>query len=260
MKDYTILLPPSEGKISGGDENKPYRLVENLKKYNSFTSLINPRSHLYEQLLYAVNHYSWEEVEKIFEVKGKNLDYVIDIVQDMLNLPTMPAINRFSGVMFKAIDYDSMKEVQRNNFETKVLFVDGLFGVLRPQDYIPEYKLKITSKIGEINCTHYWQKELGGLFNYLFKDKVIIDMLPQTHRKVLSLPINCTYFKIIFAKIKDGKFKEEGHNSKKLKGELIRYITQKDTISREYLEKFVHSSGHKYSSDYSDENTITYLN
>ena len=36
MTNYIILLPPSEGKKKHGDETKPYRVVKNLKQYNSF--------------------------------------------------------------------------------------------------------------------------------------------------------------------------------------------------------------------------------
>jgi hypothetical protein len=39
MTNYTILLPPSEGKTQGGNEELPFRLVDTKKEYNSFRDL-----------------------------------------------------------------------------------------------------------------------------------------------------------------------------------------------------------------------------
>lgn len=259
MANYLILLPPSQGKTKGGTEELPYRLVENLSKYNSFKELSNLRSEIYEFLLLTISQEDEKTLEKIFEVKGKNLHNVIDVVQDMLNLPTMPAIKRFSGTMFKAIDYPNLLLHQRTNFDENVIFIDGMFGVVRPQDYLPEYKLKISSKFNSIDCTKFWKQHLQYILKQITYEKIVVDLLPLDHRKVVSTSTHSTYLKVTFAKIESGKYKEEGHASKQLKGEFISYICEKEDITREYLEEFIHSSGHKFSAEFSNEDSIVFL-
>lgn len=60
--------------------------------------------------------------------------------------PTLPAIERYSGTMYKAIAYDIMTESQHTLFNNHVLILSWLFGRLTPQDLIPNYKLPITTK------------------------------------------------------------------------------------------------------------------
>ncbi len=259
MTNFTILLPPSEGKMQGGNEAFPYRKVENLKEHNSFKSLTFDRQELYTSLKQAINELSEKELEKIFDVKGKNLNECIAQILDMLNSPTLPAIKRFSGVMFKAIDYSSLSLTGKENFNTSVLFIDGMFGLVRPQDFLPEYKLKIASKFLDINVTKFWKDRLRGDFDVLFRDQLIIDILPEAHRKVLTLNETIDYVQIVFVDKVGEKYKQTGHNSKQLKGELLQYLVNFNLLSRSDLEGFSHSSGYSYSKELSDRSKVVYL-
>ena len=71
---------------------------------------------------------------------------------------------------------------QKNNFNEKVIFVDSLFGLLKPLDKIPDYKLEFTTKFS-FNLKKFWEENLSYFFeNILEKDFLIIDLLPQTHK------------------------------------------------------------------------------
>jgi len=258
MTNYIILLPPSESKKTGGDETKPLRLIKNFKKDNYFETLWIEREEIYGKLRETISKSTHEELEKILDLKGKNLQNAIEINSDLLNKETMPAIERYDGVMFKAIEYNKLNEKQKENFNNSTIFIDGMFGLLRPQDKIPEYKLKINSKFSDIDITKYWKQNLIGLFHSLFKEKIIIDILPETHRKVVTIPSDSKYYQIKFMIEKNGKNVNVGHDSKKLKGELIQYISNKEQITRKYLEEFKHKDGYIFNEKLSNENEIVY--
>ena len=259
MANYVLFLPPSEGKTKGGSDEVPYRVAENFSRYNSFTSLTIPRSDVFEELYLATTQMQEKELEKIYDLKGNNLDEAIDNTQDMLNLPTKPAIHRYSGVMFKALDYDSMLLHQKTNFDENTYFIDGMFGILKPQDYIPTYKLKITAKIKTIDCAKFWREKLESTLKSITKNKFVIDLLPQTHEKVLSVDNSANRIKIIFGEELNGELKQIGHNSKKLKGEFIRYLVDKEEITMDYLREFQHTEGFKYSEKFSDDNNLVFV-
>lgn len=245
MKNTFILLPPSEGKIEGGENN-----FKNLNKNSE------------ELIKFLQENISKEEttkLEKAFKVKDKNLDKALHLLNNIQNEKTLPAIKRFNGVMFKAINYDSMSKVQKNNFNNKVLFIDGLFGILKPQNLIPNYKLPIDAKINTIKIDKYWRGKLEKYFVEEFDNSLIIDILPNAHRKVLTIPSNCEYYKITFAELKNNKLKEAGHLSKKLKAELIQYLMNQENISKNDLLNFVHEEGYSFSEEFSKENQILYL-
>lgn len=259
MTNYTILLPPSEGKESGGNEEKPFRVTQNLKKYNSKKYLEIERDFIYDSLRRSLSVLREAELEKVFDVKGNNLDEAVELLSDLLNQPTLLAIERFSGVMFKAIDYQSLPEKDQQRFNDSVLFIDGMYGLLAPQDLIPNYKLKIAAKFLDVNVTKYWKERLVGPLGAELKDKVVIDILPEAHRKVIYTNKAKEVYQVMFATMKNGRLSNVAHNSKKLKGELIRYLVQHDILSREELESFSHTEGYSYSKEYSTDDLIVYF-
>ena len=258
MANYIILLPPSESKKKEGDENKPYRLAKNLKKNNYFISLESDREYVYGKLREAITVLKEKELEKVLELKGKKLQESIETISDMLNLPVMEAIERYTGVMFSAINYEKMTSEQKENFNNSVLFIDGMFGLLKPTDLIPDYKLKINSKYLEIDISKFWKERLKGILEVYLKDKIVIDILPESHRKILN-PNLTNIIQISFCELKNGKLVQVGHDSKKLKGEIINMIVSKENINTSDLKGFKHSMGYSFSEKNSTEKLFVYL-
>lgn len=259
MTNYIILLPPSEGKKKRGDESMPLRLVKNFKQYNYFKNLWIEREEIYGKLREAITKSSFKDLEKIFDLKGKNLQDVIEITSDLLNQETMPAIQRYNGVMFNAIDYINMNENKKKNFEESVIFIDGMFGLLKPLDLIPEYKLKITSKFLDINITKFWQEKLKSILSGEFKEKLVVDILPESHKKVITKNEDYNIISIKFCEVKENKLINVGHDSKKLKGEIVNYLVEKENITREYIKEFKHTMGYKFSEKYSNYKELIFL-
>lgn len=254
MTNYVILLPPSEGKKLS---------VNGIKKDNwlneiSFQELNQFREEVYSKLYEFVNGFDDIKLQKIFDSKGKRLEEAKNFTNNLKSDLCLRAIERFDGVMFKSINYLNMNENLKKNFNLSVLFIDGLFGLLKPNDLIHNYKLKVAAKLGDFNITQFWKKNLKEILNRELKNKFIIDILPQAHRKVIDYS-NLNYISITFGEIRNGKFKQAGHASKVLKGEIINYIVSFDNLTRGNLENFTHSDGYKYNSDLSDENKIVYL-
>ena len=263
MSSYLILLPPSEMKIPGGKEELPYRMVKNLSSKNTFQSLESSREYLYARLREALVESPTAELEKAFGVKGKRLHEVVDLMADIFNQPTCPASLRYAGVMYDAIDYSSLSQKQRERFDARVYMVDGLFGLLKATDYIPEYKLKIDSRFLGIKVDKFWREALVQVFDELIRDKVVVDLLPEAHRSVLSFQRAKQVYRLQFAEYRQGTVKASGHASKQLKGELMRYILEHDSLDFSHLQQFTHSKGYAYA-DYLTTTTekvtsITYL-
>jgi len=168
-----ILIPPSEGKNSGGTNN-PVSFSEVSK---SLLSILDTS-----------------------KVENKNI----------LSQKTLPAIERYSGVVYKGIDYESLKN--KRLFDEHVRIISGLFGVIKPTDLIPNYKLKM-------NRTYkVWREHI------LFDDSYFIyDLLPQEHKKAVSYTKGV---RIEFSIIKNGKKIPAGHNGKLIKGKFIRWLTE----------------------------------
>jgi cytoplasmic iron level regulating protein YaaA (DUF328/UPF0246 family) len=257
--NYTILLPPSEGKNQNSTNNK-YSIEKSNKINNYFIELDNLRYQISSNLKESITSSDETKHEKILDLKGKNLKSAIQKTLNFDNELTIPAINRYDGVMFKAINFQGMKNTQKENFNNSVIFIDGMFGLLKPQDLIPDYKLKITSKFGTFNMTSFWKENLYQILNKIFQNtELVIDILPGAHRKVVNFSNAKNYVEIMFATLKNGKLKNAGHESKKLKGEIINFIVEHDTISIDKLKTWKHSSGYSYDAKNSNEHLICYV-
>ena len=90
-KRVIILIPPSEGKVEEGK-------FECLNEFDPIT----------EELLEKLKSYEGD-LEKLYGVKEKKLRKVEAINSNIKTAKTLPAIERYSGVVYKGINYSSIK-------------------------------------------------------------------------------------------------------------------------------------------------------
>jgi cytoplasmic iron level regulating protein YaaA (DUF328/UPF0246 family) len=259
--NYLILLPPSEGKNIGGRQ-----IYQEVKNNNSFNFLEEHRRYLYDKLLSYILNLDNNKLEKLFNIKGKLIEQSIFLIKDHYNQKTLPAINRYLGVMFKYLEYDNLTIDLKNRANQVLLFTDALFGLLKPLDLIPNYKLSITAKfINNDSVFHidkYWKDILKEHLKEIFKDKIIIDLLPTSHRKTIDpdiIKFHKQYYLINFYQLKNNIPKNTGHISKQLKGEFIRYILNNNNLTKETITKFTHSENYNYNEGLSKNNNIIFL-
>jgi hypothetical protein len=109
-----------------------------------------------------------------------------------------------------------------------IYIFSGLFGLVTPQTLIPDYKLKMNV----LSLQHHWNPVL----TEALKDEVIIDLLPQVHRKAYKPTENVT--NVDFMVINKGKKTAAGHFGKAVKGKFIRYIAQNKIESTDNFSGF----------------------
>src|SRR5919199_6006762 len=127
-----VLLPPSETKHPGGD-GAPLDL----------TALGAPElTGLREQLVDAVVQLS-ADVPAARAALGLSAAQDGEIARNALlrSSPTMPAIERYTGVLYDALDVRSFTRAQRRRAAGRLAVGSALFGVLRAEDAVPAYRL-----------------------------------------------------------------------------------------------------------------------
>lgn len=257
--NYCLLLPNSEGKAKGKNESLIYREVLNKEKYNRFFKLQPSRNLIIDEIKSIIKISSEKELSNFFDLKGNNLKEAVSTMGAIEDETCMEGIDRMSGVMYESIDYNSLNNCQKINFNDSVIILDALFGLLSPLDQVPNYKCKISMRLFGSNLAKFWQKELHGYFKSVCEDKLVIDLLPNSHKEMFKKEVNVNRVEIVFAKKKGDSYQLEGHMSKKLKGEFVRFVISYNSISREDLKLFKHSNGHSFSEEFSNENKFVFL-
>lgn len=205
-----ILIPPSEGKQPGGDHPP-------LKDWPDGS----------EEMLTRLAKVKSAEWEKLLGVKGKVLAQAVAANREIRTAPTLPAIERYSGVVYTALDYPSLKKSEQDFLNRYVRIVSAVFGLVRPDQLIPDYKLKI-DKLGA--------DKLWSVLTVAELEKMyVIDLLPKAHRKAVTYASGCAPE---FLFIKDGKPKPAGHSGKHIKGRFIRFLAEQQITDPSGFHKF----------------------
>ena len=63
--------------------------------------------------------------------------------EDIFHSRCAPAINRYTGVVYQHLDWESLSKEAKNYMENNVLIFSGLFGIISPITKIPNYKLEV---------------------------------------------------------------------------------------------------------------------
>jgi cytoplasmic iron level regulating protein YaaA (DUF328/UPF0246 family) len=252
MSDYTILLPPSEGKASGGEPGPSWLDLAADPAVNAFCTLNPQRGKLIDALHATLANASAAKLQKLFGVKGDALAAALEANDRLPDGPLLPAIERYTGVMFDYIDYATLPTPAREAFDRNVILFSGLWGILRPTDLIPDYKLKMDASLPGIGkLSTFWKKPLSATLNPALGPQVVWDFLPNAHTAAWKpAPGGGPRWQVKFVQRveKQGKttYRTVSHWSKALKGALVRFICEHGITAPSAFQDFAHPEGYVF--------------
>jgi len=216
-----ILLAPSETKKPGGDLSfNPSTLL--------FESLLPYRTKLLHTYMNLLQKGDIPTLSKMFGLKKEAdiLAYKKDIIHEL----TMKAIQRYTGVAFDYLDYDTLDKKAQEYIDSHVILFSNLFGPIHASDLIPEYKLKQGEPVGEIRTEKFYHEHSKKLMDEYLEEEEILDLRAGFYDKfyIPSKPYTTLKF------IKDGKV--VSHWAKAYRGIVLREIAKAGVES---LEAFV---------------------
>lgn len=178
----------------------------------------------------------------------------------------LPAIDAFTGVVFKALDAGSLTPEAKERASHGLRLISSLYGWLHPDDIIKPYRLDFGAKLAPGNkaLNAYWKKDVTlALIRYLKENDMaeIVNMLPADASRCIDWKLVKHYARVVIPQFKttDGNSLRTPHAGKlkRLRGEMIRDILEQDIDSADALRDL---SGDNYmalgETDYPDY--ITY--
>ena len=199
-----ILIPPSEGKSKENTSNITFGKTKFLYK-NEIKKILDKLSKCENNTLTAIYGSSYE---KSFTQHKENLE--------LFNNECSLAMERYSGVVYSYFDFKSLNDSSKVFSNNNILITSGLLGLVKPNDLIPNYKLKMNA----LKLTSFWNPIFT---KSLSKEDFILDLLPEVHRKSYT---SSKSVKIDFKFLKGNRSVSAGHNGKAIKGKFLRFITE----------------------------------
>lgn len=207
-----ILLPPSETKRPGG--TGPALDLDAL-------ALPSLRTHR-EQLVAALVGLSSDAdaARRVLKLSERQLGD-IEVNRALRDAPTMAAVDRYTGVLFDALDAASLDSTARRWLGEHVLIHSAPFGPIGALDAIPGYRLAAgTSLPGIPPLRRHWAQQTS----VALSDAVaVLDLRSEAYVALGPVPpdVPSAYVRVV-----TDAGRALNHFNKKSKGALVRTLAQ----------------------------------
>lgn len=132
--------------------------------------------------------------------------------------PTMPALERYTGVLYDALDYQSLSTAALKRAGEKLFIQSALFGLVPAMEQIPDYRLSADSKLPGLNLRAIW--EAAHLTVWPRMHGPILDARSESYAALNPVPKGRESY---FLEVRDQSLgKALNHFNKKAKGAFVR--------------------------------------
>jgi cytoplasmic iron level regulating protein YaaA (DUF328/UPF0246 family) len=212
-----LLLPPSETKRDGGDPHAPLDLAR--LSHRSLTA--QRRSVLAATRSLSRNLRTMADALKL----GPSQHFELLRNRELRTSPTLPAIERYTGVLYDALDVPSLDGPARAFVGEHVLIHSAMFGLLGADDPIPAYRLSHDSRLPELSLRKVWRDQNAAVFAGV--DGLILDLRSEAYVELGPVPpSDRSFFLRLVSEGADGRRRALNHFNKKGKGEFVRAVAR----------------------------------
>jgi len=170
------------------------------------------------------------------------------------------AVLAFNGDVYDSLEAKSLKPKDLEWAQDHVCILSGLYGVLRPLDWMQPYRLEMGTALTNLrgkNLYQFWGASIAQHLNaQLLKDKmpVVVNLASQEYFKAVDQKVlKARVIECVFEEYKGGKYKVISFFAKRARGLLARYAIQKHIQNPEKLKDF-NLEGYAYEDSESDVN------
>lgn len=209
-----VLLPPSETKRDGG--TLPPLDLDGL----AFPGLRQPRS-----VVVAATRALADDPEAMMRALklGPRQAAEVDRNRRVLESPTMPAIDRYTGVLFDALDASSLDGAAREYAAAHLAVHSALLGLVGGLDAIPAYRLSHDSRLPGLRLKSVWRDPVGAVLEQ--HDGLVVDLRSEGYVGLGPAPARAdsVYVRVVSVG-DDGRRRALNHFNKRAKGLLTRRL------------------------------------
>lgn len=162
------------------------------------------------------------------------------------------ALFAFRGDVYTGLDADSLDSAGLGFAQKHLRILSGLYGLLRPLDLMQPYRLEMGVKFGNSagkNLYEFWGDSIALELN---KDlgksgsRVLVNLASNEYFKAVRADaLDAEVITPVFKDLKDGKYKIISFFAKKARGQMARFIIDKQINEPAQLKKF-RTDGYRY--------------
>lgn len=159
--------------------------------------------------------------------------------------PTLPAIERYTGVLYRELDWATLPAAARRRGRSALLVVSGLWGVAGPDDPVPHYRLKMSASLPPLGrLSTWWRPRLTAALAEHLEGALVWDLLPNEHAAAWD-PVAVPSKRRVHVRVVDRDGRTVGHWNKLVKGALVRRLLVEGAGDPAAFDGWEHGSGHR---------------
>lgn len=199
-----------------------------------------------QEILDEIQKMSKNDLQKKFKVSDKLADEVYGYYQDFDKSDAYYAIDMYSGMAFREMDFGTENDFARDN----VIILSAFYGPLRTDDLVKPYRLDFNTgiKVKGMSLKKLWADCYN---NYFDKGERILNLASDEFSSLLKRE-DFDFIDFDFYEFRDGKIKRHSTISKKLRGKMANFIVKNKITSLDDLKDF-NDYGFVYDKENSNE-------
>lgn len=172
--DWLLLLPPSRGVRDGGEPAVTWRDTPLAE---------GPVGRARRQAIAAARKLRGDDLAAAVGGAAAAPE-AARMLSDVHRAPTMPAVERYAGVVYEHLDVGSLPAAARRRAHERVLVPSALFGPVRGGDPIPPYRLLMLARLPDPvgRLAAHWRPHVADRLDQLLTDDAtVVDLLSSEY-------------------------------------------------------------------------------
>lgn len=203
------------------------------------------------------------EVSQLMDLSAKlsalNVQRYQDFQQPFSAENAKQAVFAFNGDVYEGLAASQLTEAQLIWLQTHLRILSGLYGLLRPLDYMQPYRLEMGTSFANTkgnNLYAFWGDQLTQAVNVLLAQQqtpVLVNLASNEYFSAIqSKQVQAPIITPIFQDEKAGKYKIISFYAKKARGLMVRYAAERHITQVTELKGF-NLAGYAYEPEVSTE-------
>ena len=172
-----------------------------------------------------------------------------------------PALISYEGIQYQYMAPEVFTQKEWAYVQEHLRILSGFYGVLKPLDGVVPYRLEMQAKAtvnGTKNLYEFWGSKLYQ--EVQSPGQVVVNLASKEYSKCIEKyrKPEDTYITCIFGEWKSGKVVQKGTMAKMARGEMVRFMAEKEIVNVEDIRNF-HRLGYTFEEKLSDDETYLFL-
>ena len=195
-----------------------------------------------EQLKVTLQGMSPKELQALWKCNDAIASLNIERLKQMdLRRNLTPAVMAYEGIQYRYMAPGVMETAHLDYLREHLRILSGFYGLLRPFDGVTPYRLEMQARLSVDGCRDLYQFWGDRLAQQLaLETDLVLNLASKEYSKAVEphLPKSVRFITCTFGEWKDGKVIEKGTQCKMARGEIVRWLAERNITDAAAVQAF----------------------